>query len=272
MKTNLKGETPCLFRILDPRSLVQRTLDEAGLRREFAETGALVLPGFFPEETLRAVRAELDFHYAPLHAAALDHARSRQQERKEQADKACDVIPWHPLGEGNEQMQRLHDDPRLVEITRIVLGDGFTANFGLVMYSVGGGRGQAWHQDCLPEKPEAFNLNRLIYPEDVSWEDGALVYVPGSHRRGQIPPGGHQEPMEGEITLTPSAGTLVLLNGQVYHRVTPNLNAKPRTSVNFRAFPPGAPTDLTCVAAYRNGTVNFCDQPKTHDGRPAAMA
>jgi hypothetical protein len=61
--------------------------------------------------------------------------------------------------------------------------------------------------------------------------------------------------------LTPRAGTLVLLHGHVYHRVTPNLTDKPRNSVNFRALPAGVPDWVTCVAVYRNGRTRFCDTP-----------
>jgi hypothetical protein len=64
----------------------------------------------------------------------------------------------------------------------------------------------------------------------------------------------------------------VLLHGNVYHRVTPNLNMKPRTSINFRAYPAGTPTSVTCIGVYRNGEVNFCDTAKTHDGKPAMMS
>ena len=117
----------------------------------------------------------------------------------------------------------------------------------------------------------AFNLNRLFYTDDVSLADGAIVFVPGSHLTGRIPPGGHQDPLPGERVLEPRAGTLVLLHGHCYHRVTPNLNQKPRTSINLRSFPSGTPTTVTCVGVYRNGEVNFCDTNKTHDGKPAAM-
>jgi hypothetical protein len=41
--------------------------------------------------------------------------------------------------------------------------------------------------------------------------------------------------------------------------------------VNFRAFPKGVPTQVTCIGVYRNGMVNFCDQAKQHDGTPAML-
>ena len=157
------------------------------------------------------------------------------------------------------------------DATEAVLGCGYTAPGSLVMYYVVGGQGQAWHQDCLADDTTAFNLNRLIYTDDITVEHGAIVVVPGSHKLGRIPPGGHQDPMEGEVVLAPSAGTLIFLNGQVFHRVTPNLNPKPRVSTNFRAFPAGIPSSVTCIGVYRNGAVNFCDGAKMYDGTPAEM-
>ena len=178
------------------------------------------------------------------------------------------------MSEGNAAFVALNEMRELAEVTEALLDGGYTTNpNGLVMYSVGGGRGQAWHQDCPPGGPECkeFNLNRLIYTDDVALADGAVVFVPGSHRFGRIPSGGHQEPIEGEITLEPRAGTVIFLHGHVYHRVTPNLNRKPRTSINLRAYPAGTDAAVNCVGVYRNGDVNFCETFKQHDGKPAQL-
>jgi len=250
---------------LDLRSRISASCRLEDLREEFASTGVLVLPGFFSRAELAEVCREIDAHFQPMAAVAREKARERLDLR----DFACDIISWDPVTEGNKAFLDLAAHERLALVTETVLGESHTAPASLVMYSVGGGQGQAWHQDCPMEDPTAFNLNRLIYIEDVEMEDGGIVVVPGSHRLGRIPPGGHQDPMKGEIALTPSAGTLILLHGHVYHRVTPNLRQKPRVSVNFRAFPAGVPASVTCIGVYRNGSVNFCDKPKMHDGTPA---
>ena len=232
------------------------------LHERFGRDGLVVLPGFYSPGRLTAINAALDAHYARWVAALHGGVPGRDPF-------ACDVIPWDPCRDGHELFLALRGGRELVDVTEAVTGPGFTAPSSLVMYSVSGGRGQAWHQDCPDGDAAAYNVNRLVYTRDVALADGAIVVVPGSHRLGRIPPGGHQDPMPGEVALTPPAGTLVLLHGHVCHRVTPNTSAKPRVSVNFRAYPAGVDPAVNCVGVYRNGTVNFCDQPRRHDGRPA---
>jgi ectoine hydroxylase len=256
-----------IFAALDTPTLQAVQLDPHEVRQRFETWGAIVLPGFFSKEELSPVNKEMRRHFAKYEKGSLQFTSAHARKNENAFD--CDVIPWEPLREENGIFRALHENEKLHRVTEAALGSGYTAPGSLVMFSVGGGRGQAWHQDCPSSDSTGYNLNRLIYTEDVDLEDGAIVFVPGSHRAGRIPPGGHQEPMVGEITLTPRAGTLVLLHGHVYHRVTPNRNLKPRTSINFRAFPEGVSPDVTCIGVYRNGDVNFCDKPKFHDGTPA---
>ena len=258
------------YTIFDFAENREAEISEAGLRHRFDRDGVVVMPGFLTESQMLPLRRELDAHYAPLAAtAATSHNGAGVL-----ASFECDVIVWAPLKEGNAPFIALSEMRELAEVTEALLDAGYSTNpQGLVMYSVGGGRGQAWHQDCPPGGPEGkeFNLNRLIYTDDVALADGAIVFVPGSHRFGRIPSGGHQEPIEGEITLEPRAGTVVFLHGHVYHRVTPNLNRKPRTSINLRAYPAGTDPTVNCVGVYRNGDVNFCETFKQHDGKPVEL-
>lgn len=251
--------------IFDLQSRKTIEADAEALRERFQRDGVLVFPRFFDDE-LTDVNAELARHFAPYKEAA-DKAVNQDANKH-----GCDVIPWNPVEDGNQTLIDLKNHAGMNVLTEVVLGAGFSAPSSLVMFSVGGGQGQAWHQDCPAGEDKGFNLNRLIYTEDVSREDGAIVFVPGSHKAGRIPPGDHQEPMPGEIMLEPEAGTLVFLHGHVFHRVTPNLNLNPRNSINFRAYPAGVDPDVNCIGVYRNDEVNFCDKPKHHDGKPAAMA
>lgn len=202
----------------------------------------------------------MEDYFAPMAAAAESHAHGNLDKTKA---FECDVIAWDPVREGHPAFAPLMEDSSLREATEAVIGDDFHTSTSLVMFSVGRGRGQAWHQDCPSDDSGLFNLNRLLYTQDVGEENGCIVVVPGSHKAGRIPPGGHQEPIDGEVRLSPKAGTLVLLHGHVYHRVTPNHTDQPRLSVNLRAYPHGVSEDVTCIGVYRNGTVDFCEKPRT---------
>jgi len=221
----------------------------------FQEFGYLVIEDFLTDAECQELNTALDAKYEEWRAEA------RQVHDLGDAF-ACDVLAWDPVREGHQLFCEMAEHESLAEITREVLGEGFGTQTSLIMFSIPGGRGQAWHQDCPPEETGLFNLNRLLYPRDATLERGAIVIVPGSHRFGPVPPGEHQACIEGELILTPRAGTLILLHGHVYHRVTPNLTDEPRNSVNFRALPPGVPAWVTCVAVYRDGRARFCKTPE----------
>lgn len=139
---------------LSTRRTVARTALQ--LRAEFDATGVLVFPGFYSDAELAVVRRELDAYFQPLAVAALEKARERVDLRK----FACDVIAWNPVGKGNAAFIEFAAHARLHAATEAVIGPGYTVPGSLVMYSVGGGQGQAWHQDCLADDTTAFNLNR----------------------------------------------------------------------------------------------------------------
>lgn len=122
------------------------------------------------------------------------------------------------------------------------------------------GTGQAWHQDTPCGDPALFNVNRLIYTRDVPTEQGSVVVVPGSHLRGRIPPGGNHASIDGELVLSPRAGTLVFLDTRTWHRVTKNQTPRPRASVNYRIRPAGVPAGYGRMGVFRNATYDFAKQ------------
>jgi len=242
------------YKTYDPKGNETRESSLEEIAERFERDGLVVFPEFLPASHLERLNAELDAHYAPLLARA-GEILGEQSEQFKQFE--CDVIAWDPCGEGQEAFIALRDSSDLQSVTAACLGTGFEAPRSLVMAATGGGKGQAWHQDCPPGQSTRFNLNRLFYTRDVLLEDGAIVVVPGSHRMGRIPPGGNQEPIPGEVALVPTAGTLVLLHGHVFHRVTPNLSGRPRISTNFRAFARGVSEGVCDVGVYRNGAYDF---------------
>jgi ectoine hydroxylase-related dioxygenase (phytanoyl-CoA dioxygenase family) len=127
----------------------------------------------------------------------------------------------------------------------------------MVMFSGRGSSGQAWHQDCPPEDPQQFNLNRLVYTSDIKAESGGqVVVVPGSHKMGLLPAGDPLGQLQDQVVLQPSKGTLVLLHGHAWHRVLP-VKAAARVSTNFRAASATTSQEITDICVYRNMRYQF---------------
>ena len=247
-----------------------RNLDSSalhsGISTAFAAHGVAVIEDAIEPGHGHAMHAAIDHHFAAQDTALATYRANGKATRIFN----CEVWTWNPLVETVPvaPFVAMLAHPLLNAATSAVLGAGWVASPGcLVMKSAPGGIGQSWHQDCpvtdrmTADQHHLFNLNRLIYPRDIRAEDGAVVVVPGSQRRGTIPTGeareSAQETLPGEVSLTPRAGTLVLLHGWTWHRVTGNRSGRDRTSINFRAYPQGCPADgPTRYGVYRNGTAD----------------
>ena len=78
----------------------------------------------------------------------------------------------------------------------------------MMMFSRPGSKGQAWHQDCAPEDPAQFNLNRLVYTHTIDESiGGQTVVMPGTHKKGLLPTGGPHADLENQVVISPLKGT-----------------------------------------------------------------
>jgi hypothetical protein len=152
--------------------------------------------------------------------------------------------------------EQVMTDSRLDVITKSICGDDML-RLGISIFSTPRGCGQAWHQDSSGHRPEHFELNRIVFPSNVAAEQGELHFVPGSHTGPDLPPGGNYDPLPGERSVAPKAGTLVLMHTRCFHRVGINQTDKPRTQCNSRTRPAGAPDGLTGLPVFRTGKWNF---------------
>lgn len=180
-----------------------------------------------------------------------------------------EVVPWFPQREGVNDFGAIDEDPRLQALTRAILGAGWSSQYCMVMFSKRGTAGQSWHQDCPPDDPKIFNLNRLVYTSDITDDvGGQTVVVPRSHRRGLLPAGDPVGEFDGQVVLRPKKGTLVVLHGHTWHRVLPITGAY-RFSTNYRAAPAGTPDDVTDVCVYRNMRYRFSTSTVVEERVPA---
>ena len=105
-------------------------------RRQFAEHGVVVVPGFLDHEQVALLHREIDAHYGPLVRERFGIESSLTSAAIEMD---CEVITWDPLGEEVEPFQVLAADPRLATLTRELIGE-FSAPGSLA--DVVGGRRQ----------------------------------------------------------------------------------------------------------------------------------
>lgn len=215
----------------------------------FWEDGYLVLEDFFEPALMDSLNALITRHFGD--SPEFQHTEEFLEEAR------TEVIPWFPQNEDVSEFDVIDTISRLAEISEAILGAGWKRDYCMVMFSRQGTSGQAWHQDCAPEDPQKFNLNRLVYTSDITDEiGGQTVVVPGSHRLGLLPSGEPLGAFEGQEVLRPRKGTLVLLHGHTWHRVLP-IKGKHRFSTNYRAKSPEAPDHITDICVYRNMRYQF---------------
>jgi hypothetical protein len=223
-------------------------LDPNVIAQQFATDGIVIMPGFFPLDQMRELAAELD----AVVAADPDRPFGGGEEYARQ--RATRVRVWS--GKDRPQVQRAMSDPRLAQITLAIVGPGYLLG-GEGIFSTPNGCGQAWHQDTRSRLPDHYELNRIVFPSDVSPEQGALVFVPGSHRGPDLPPGGHLDPLPGQRSALPGAGTVVLMHTRCFHAVETNRSTKNRTQCNSRVRPATTPEGLGNTPLFRTGPWDF---------------
>ena len=227
----------------------QDTIDITRIVTDFERDGFVLIEDFFDT----ALMERLDRIIRRYYGEQPDFWHNHEFLHKSRTE----VVPWFPQQEGVVAFDEIDADPRLRALTRAILGDGWASQYCMVMFSKPGTVGQAWHQDCPPDDPAVFNLNRLVYTSDITDEiGGQTLVVPGSHRRGLLPAGDPNGDFDGQLVLRPRRGTLVLLHGHCWHRVLP-IEGGSRVSTNYRAAPAGTPDDVTDVCVYRNMRYRF---------------
>ena len=225
--------------------------------KQFWEEGYLHIPGFFDSDQMDQFNDICLKHYG------LDPKWEHTDEFIERSN--CEIVVWFPLNDEVNEFKEIDKNPNFAEITTQILGEGWKDLYCMSMFSKKGTKGQAWHQDCTPEDPDQFNLNRLVYTHDITDEiGGEVMVVPGSHKRGIIPVGDPEGDFEGQIKLVPKKGDAVFLHGHTWHRVL-DVRGKYRVSTNYRAMSKHVPDSITDYAIYRNIIYHFPTKSVTEE-------
>lgn len=215
----------------------------------FWQQGYLVIEGLFSAENMDKLQSIILGHYGlnPEY----------EHEAAFLSKSATEVIPWFPQMSGEQAFDEIELCNQMETLTEAILGKGWKSLYCMTMFSKKGTKGQAWHQDCPPDDPQQFNLNRLVYTMDINDQvGGELLVMPGSHRLGKLPAGEVNEDFSEQVILAPRKGTLVIIHGHTWHRVLP-IKGEYRLSTNYRAIPQNTPDDITDICVYRNMLYQF---------------
>jgi hypothetical protein len=101
------------------------------------------------------------------------------------------------------------------------------------------GTAQNLHGDAIIDvRPDAFDVQLMYYPREVSLEQGGTLSVPGTHLRRINQTGiGRYQNLAGQTRLTCPAGTVVLLHHGIWHGGRRNDSDRPRYMFKIRFNP-----------------------------------
>jgi Phytanoyl-CoA dioxygenase (PhyH) len=101
------------------------------------------------------------------------------------------------------------------------------------------GHAQPLHGDAIIDvRPDAFDVQLMYYPQDVTLEMGGTLNVPGSHlRRINETETGRYQNLRGQTRLVCPAGTVVIVHHGIWHGGRRNDTDSPRYMFKIRFNP-----------------------------------
>lgn len=144
-------------------------------RRDFEEQGFVTLPGLFDEGELAVLRKETERILALERPEVLRH--------EDGAPRAALALQRY-----SEVSRRLLHHPKLLEPAQDLLGEPFYLHqYKIVTKHPFGKLALPWHQDYaswadIDGMPQPRAITIGLYMEDVTEFNGALAFIPGSHK------------------------------------------------------------------------------------------
>jgi len=119
---------------------------------------------------------------------------------------------------------------RLLEVVQGVIGD----DFQLLAYDAldtkpNSGLERNWHTDVQFWSDTTLTANVAIYLQDMTPDEGPLLVIPGSHRRGRGPRDDERLAKSAEeVPVSVAAGSAVVFDAQLWHSGGRNASPRPR--------------------------------------------
>ncbi|MDH3699717.1 MAG: phytanoyl-CoA dioxygenase family protein [Alphaproteobacteria bacterium] len=218
------------------------TLSDSQLRR-FDTEGWLFFEDVFSADEAAVLRAAADTVYA------MDR---KEVVREKDGKTARTAFAAHTF---NEAFGRLGRHPRLIEPVRQILGgDVYMHQYKVNAKAAFNGDVWQWHQDYGTWSrddlmPDSRAMNIAVFLDDVTEFNGALMFIPQSHRKGVIEAGHDLETTSyplwtideetisrlvaegGIVSPKGKAGSVILFHGNLVHCSPANMSPFDRTIV-----------------------------------------
>ena len=167
------------------------------------------------------------------------------------------VVSWGtPLAgafDGSDVLSRVFALPGLSGAIHSLLGPGSRVDHH-VMHIRGPDQGASQHLHCdamIDARDSAFDIQVMIYPQDVTREMGGTLVIPGSHTRrtGETSIARYQN-LAGQVRLTGPAGTVLILHHNLWHAGRRNASNSVRAMYKMRLNPAGSQTGHWDMSGY----------------------
>jgi ectoine hydroxylase len=212
-------------------------------RRQFDAEGWLFFPDVFSSAEAAALRQAADAVYA------MDR---KEVVREKDGKTARTAFAAHLY---NEAFRRLGRHPRLIEpVKQILGGDVYMHQYKVNAKAAFNGDVWQWHQDYGTwsrddQMPESRAMNIAVFLDDVTEFNGALQFIPQSHRKGVIEAGHDLQTTSyplwtideetitrlvaegGLISPKGKAGSVIMFHGNLVHGSPSNMSPFDRTIV-----------------------------------------
>ena len=218
------------------------TLKESQLK-QFETEGYLFFEDVFSVDEAAMLRAAADTVYA------MDR---KEVVREKDGKTARTAFAAHTF---NEAFRRLGRHPRLIEpVKQILGGDVYMHQYKVNAKAAFNGDVWQWHQDYGTwsrddRMPDSRAMNIAVFLDDVTEFNGALMFIPKSHRKGVIEAGHDLETTSyplwtiddktiarlveegGIVSPKGKAGSVILFHGNLVHCSPSNMSPFDRTIV-----------------------------------------
>jgi ectoine hydroxylase-related dioxygenase (phytanoyl-CoA dioxygenase family) len=204
----------------------------AEILAEVEANGFCVVPGMLDADRLRRVRK------------AFDHAIDVMRQRglcvfDPRLDPTPHNIRVNNLPDMDPVFMELLRDPAALDIVHAVLGEtAIVSNFSANVALPGSGSMNV-HADQALIAPAPWNetwlLNIIWCLDDVREENGATLYLPGSHRitrRDEVP----ADPIARMVPFNAPAGSFIVMEGRLWHTSGVNVTADERRALLFALY------------------------------------